>query len=60
MMYVIFLLGVFIGVGIGFVLALLGRLGLEEKYKREGIAKIDGEFYRITKINFNKERKDDE
>ena len=60
MIFVIFFLGVFIGVGVGFMLALLGRLGLEEKYKREGVAKIDGEFYRITKINFNKERKDDE
>ena len=55
MIFVIFFLGAFIGVGVGFMLALLGQLGLEKKYKREGVANIDGEFYRITKIDLNKE-----
>jgi hypothetical protein len=32
-------------------------LGLERKYKEEGVAKIDGEFYRITKIEHDGERK---
>lgn len=57
MIFVIFFLGAFIGVGVGFMLALLGQLGLEKKYKREGVAKIDGEFYRITKIEHDGERK---
>jgi hypothetical protein len=30
-------------------------LGLEKKYKQDGIANIDGEFYKITKIDLNKE-----
>ncbi len=58
MMFVIFLLGVFIGVGVGYVLAVLGQLGLEERYKQEGFAKICGEFYRITKIEHDGERKE--
>lgn len=57
MIFVIFFLGAFIGVGVGFMLALFGQLGLEEKYKREGVAKIGCEFYRITKIEHDGERK---
>lgn len=57
MIFVIFFLGAFIGAGAGFILALLGQMKLEEKYKQEGYAKICGELYKITKIDFNGEHK---
>ena len=53
MMFVIFLLGAFIGVGVGFAFALIGQIGIEAGYKKTGIAKIDGEWYKITKIDVN-------
>lgn len=52
MLYAVFLLGVFIGFGAGYAAALYIQLQLEQLFKQYKIAKIDGEFYRITKIDF--------
>ena len=46
-----FVAGTLLGFGIGFIAAVYGRLQLEAKYKQTGIAKIDGEYFKITKIN---------
>ena len=58
MLCVVFLLGAFIGVGVGFAIALLRQLMLEEKYKRDGAVMIAGDYYTLTKIDFNKGESD--
>ena len=52
MIFVIFFLGAFIGVGAGYGAALYIQLQRERLFKQYMIAKINGEFYEITKIDF--------
>lgn len=50
-----FILGLIIGFIVGFVCAALGQCKLEEKYVEKRIAKIFGDYYKITPIKITEE-----
>lgn len=41
----------FLGFLCGYFLVVIGQLGLEKNYSREGIAKIYGKYYKLTPLN---------
>jgi hypothetical protein len=45
------MLGFLIGFACGYFFILIGQLGLERGYSRDGIAKIYGKYYRLKPLN---------
>lgn len=45
-----FVVGLFVGAGFGFLAMCAGQYMLESGYVEKGIAKINGEFYKLVKI----------